>query len=92
LVVANKNIDTIIKLIKSSKDSKEAKEKLMKSKWKLSDSDINYINLIGDQTNTLQKNTYSLTETQTKAILELRLHRLTSLERDDIKKDLENII
>ena len=64
LVVANKNIDTIIELIKSSKDSKEAKEKLMKSKWKLSDSDINFITLIGDQTNKFQKNTYSLTETQ----------------------------
>ena len=75
LVVANKNIDTIIKLIKSSKDSKEAKEKLMKSKWKLSDSDIKYIALIGDQTHQLQKKIYSLTETQTKAILEIKLHR-----------------
>ena len=92
LVVANNNIDPIIKLIKSSKDSREAKEKLMKSKWKLSDSDINFITLIGDQTTKFQKKTYSLTETQAKAILELRLHRLTSLEREDIKKDLENIV
>jgi DNA gyrase subunit A len=61
LVVANNSIDPIIKLIKSSKDSREAKEKLMKSKWRLSDSDINFITLIGDQTTTLQKKTYSLT-------------------------------
>ena len=86
LVVANNSIDPIIKLIKSSKDSREAKEKLMKSKWKLSDSDINFITLIGDQTTKFQKKTYSLTETQAKAILELRLHRLTSLEIEDIKK------
>ena len=33
-----------------------------------------------------------LTETQAKAILELRLHRLTSLEREDIKKDLEKLV
>tara|TARA_B110000196_G_scaffold286644_1_gene270480 strand:- start:395 stop:1741 length:1347 start_codon:yes stop_codon:yes gene_type:complete len=40
----------------------------------------------------LNDNYYSLTEIQAKSILELRLHRLTSLERDDIKKDLENLI
>ena len=37
-------------------------------------------------------NIYILTDQQIKAILDLRLHRLTSLEIDDIRKDLENII
>jgi len=92
LVVANNNIDKIIELIKSSKDSKIAKEKLMKSKWRISDSVINFIILIGEKIAKDQNDTYFLTETQAKSILELRLHRLTSLERDDIKKDLENII
>jgi len=92
LVVANNNIDKIIELIKTSKDSKEAKEKLIKSKWKLSNSDINFITLIGDQTTKFQKNIYSLTENQAKAILELKLHKLTTLERVDIKKDLEEVV
>ena len=92
LVVANDNIDTIIELIKSSKDSKEAKEKLIKNKWKLSKSNIDFITLIEDDNNNLNIDSYNLTETQAKAILDLRLHRLTSLERDDIKKELESIV
>ena len=92
LVVANNNIDEIIELIKQSKDPKEAKEKLTKKKWKLNESNINFIKLIEDKTNQLSKNFYTFTETQTKAILDLRLHKLTSLERDDINKELENII
>lgn len=92
LVVANDNIDEIISLIKSSKDSKDAKKKLVKSRWKLSKYNFNFINLIEDQTNHLIKDSYSLTDTQAKAILDLRLHRLTSLERDDIKKDLANLV
>ena len=46
LVVANDNIDEIIKLIKSSQDTREAREKLVKTKWQLSESNINFITLI----------------------------------------------
>ena len=92
LVVANDNIDEIIKLIKSSKDTKEAREKLVKTRWKLSEINNNFITLIEDQTSRLDKGFYNLTATQAKAILELRLHRLTSLERDDIKKELQEIV
>jgi len=92
LVVANDNIDEIIKLIKSSKDTKEARVKLVKTKWQLFESNINFITLIEDQTSRLDEGFYNLTETQAKAILELKLHRLTSLERDDIKKELEEIV
>ena len=92
LVVANNNIDQIIELIKKSKDSKEAKEKLIKKKWQLSETNINFIKLVEDHTSQLFDNTYIFAEKQAKAILDLRLHKLTSLERDDIKKELENII
>ena len=92
LVVANDNIDEIINLIKSSKDSKEAKEKLINIKWKLSKSNLEFINLIEANSVSLEKNFYILTEIQVKAILELKLHRLTSLEREDIKKDLDNLV
>ena len=92
LVVANDNIDEIIELIKSSLDSKDARLKLLKKKWKLSNNNINFINLVEDQDTRLTNNVYILSEDQAKAILELRLHRLTSLEREDIKKDLETLI
>jgi len=92
LVVANDNIDEVIALIKSSKDSKEAKEKLIKTKWKLSNDNTNFISLIEENTDNLESNIYLLTDTQAKAILELRLHRLTSLEREDIKNDLKSIV
>ncbi|MDB4860966.1 DNA gyrase subunit A [Alphaproteobacteria bacterium] len=92
LVVANANIDEIIELIKSSKDSKEARQKLINKKWELSEQNINFIKLVDEGTNQLNKNLFTLTESQARAILELRLHRLTSLERDDIQKDLEQLI
>ena len=92
LVVANANIDEIIDLIKSSKDSKEARHKLINKKWKLNSQNVNFIKLIDEDTTQLNKNIFILTESQARAILELRLHRLTSLERDDIQKDLEKLI
>ena len=92
LVVANANIDEIIELIKSSKDSKEARQKLINKKWKLSEQNVNFIKLVDEGTTQLNKNIFTLTESQARAILELRLHRLTSLERDDIQKDLEQLI
>ncbi|MBO6468664.1 MAG: DNA topoisomerase 4 subunit A, partial [Pelagibacteraceae bacterium] len=92
LVVANNNIDQIIELIKKSKDSKEAKDKLIGKKWKLTKTNVNFIKLIEDQISQLSNNSYIFSENQAKAILDLRLHKLTGLERDDIKKELENII
>ena len=92
LVVANENIDQIIELIKKSTDSREAKEKLKNKKWNLSKMNIDFINLIEQNSIQSNDNNYSLSETQAKAILDLRLHRLTGLERDEISKDLENII
>ncbi len=92
LVVSNENIDEIINLIKSSKDTKEAKSKLIKKKWKLKEENNNFIKLVEDANSNLSDKIYILSEQQAKAILELKLHRLTSLERDDIKKDLEDII
>ncbi len=92
LVVANANIDEIIEMIKSSKDSREARQKLINKKWKLSEKNINFIKLVDQDNTQLNKNIFLLTDTQARAILELRLHRLTSLERDDIQKDLEQLI
>ncbi len=92
LVVANANIDEIITLIKKSKDTKDAKDKLINKKWKISKDNINFINLVEDNSNQLKKDIFNFSENQAKAILELRLQKLTALERDDIQKDLEKII
>ncbi len=92
LVVANVNIDEIINLIKSSNDSREAKNKLINKKWKLDKNNINFINLVEDNTSQLKKDIFNFSENQAKAILELRLQKLTALERDDIQNDLEKLI
>ena len=92
LVVTNEHIDEIIELIKSSKDTKEAKEKLIKKKWKVSKQNLNFIKSVEDDTVELKNNTFNFSEAQAKAILELRLQKLTALEREDIQKDLESLI
>ncbi len=92
LVVSNENIDQIIELIKSSKDSKNAKEKLMKLKLKINKENIKIIKSIEEQTNQLEADNFKFSENQAKAILDLRLHKLTSLERQDLKNDLDKII
>ncbi len=92
LVVTNEHIDEIIELIKSSKDTKEAKEKLIKKKWKVSKQNLNFIKLVEDDTVELKSNTFNFSDAQAKAILELRLQKLTALEREDIQKDLEGLI
>ncbi len=93
LVVSNENIDEIIELIKKSKDTKDAKEKLIKNKWKISKTNINFIHLIeGKNSQITDDDKFVFTDIQAKAILELRLSKLTNLEREDIKKELEHIV
>ncbi len=92
LVVTNEHIDEIIELIKSSKDTKEAKERLIKKKWKVSKQNLNFIKLVEDNAVELKSSTFNFSDAQAKAILELRLQKLTALEREDIQKDLESLI
>ncbi len=92
LVVSNENIDEIIEMIKTSKDSNEAKEKLIKKKFKLSKENLDLIKLVEDPTSKINDEFYSLSDTQAKSILDLRLNKLTSLERNTIKKDLEESV
>jgi DNA gyrase subunit A len=92
LALAVSNIDEVIKLIKSSKDSDEAKKLLLEKEWKASDI-ADLIDLIGDPNDKADKNgLYKLSNKQAKAILELRLQRLTGLERDKIVEELKEIV
>lgn len=91
LAVAVANIDEIIALIRNAKDPSVAKEQLLAKRWAAGDV-APLIALIDDPDFPVHEDgTYQMSETQAKAILDLRLHRLTGLERDKIGDELKEI-
>ncbi|MGE0564441.1 MAG: DNA gyrase subunit A [Pseudolabrys sp.] len=91
LAIAVANIDEIIKLIRSAKDPNEAREALMGRDWPAKDMAA-MVTLIDDPRHTLSKDgTIRLSADQAKAILDLRLQRLTALGRDEIKDELDKL-
>ncbi len=91
LAVAVANIDRIIALIRKAPDPQTAREQLMAEPWPAQDV-VPLIELIDDPEHPLiDGNKYQLSETQARAILDLRLHRLTGLERDKIGEELKGI-
>ncbi len=90
LLVALKNIDEIIKIIRGSKDGEEAKLELCNKFWKANDIE-KYIELIDDPDNKVVDGTYKLSELQAKAILDLRLQRLTGLESEKITLEINEL-
>ncbi|MEK9708077.1 MAG: DNA gyrase C-terminal beta-propeller domain-containing protein, partial [Alphaproteobacteria bacterium] len=91
LAIAVANLDEIIKMIRAAKDPQVARESLVGHAWPAHDV-APLIELIDEPGRAVVDGTYWLSEAQAKAILELRLHRLTGLERDKIAKDLEEIV
>lgn len=91
LAIAVANIDEIIRLIRASKDANEAREALMGRDWPARDVEA-MITLIDDPRHRINKDgTYRLSDTQARAILDLRLQRLTALGRDEIKEELDKL-
>jgi DNA gyrase subunit A len=91
LAVAVANIDEIIALIRNAPNPQEAKEKLLARAWAAQDV-APLIALIDDLDYPVAADgTYKMSELQAKAILDLRLHRLTGLERDKIGDELREI-
>jgi len=91
LAVAVANIDEIIALIRNAPNPAEAKEGLLAKSWDAKDV-APLIELIDDPEHPLNDDgTYQMSEVQAKAILDLRLHRLTGLERDKIANELSEI-
>jgi DNA gyrase subunit A len=91
LAIAVANIDEVIKLIRSSKDSGEARIALMARAWPAKQL-APLIALIADPRHGLRPDgTYVLSEEQARAILELRLARLTQLGLDEISAELEKL-
>jgi len=91
LAIAVANIDEVIKLIRGSKDATEARDKLMEREWPANTA-AELIALIDDPRHRVSSaGTAKLTAEQTKAILDLRLQRLTALGRDEIKDELDKL-
>lgn len=91
LAVAVSNVDEVVATIRSSADAAEAREKLMTRRWPASDI-ADYIQLIDDPTHKMNEDgTYNLSETQARAILELRLQRLTQIGVKEVTDELEEL-
>ena len=91
LAIAVANIDEMIKLIRGAKDPNAAREALMERDWPAKDMAA-MVTLIDDPRHKLSaKGMTRLSGEQAKAILDLRLQRLTALGRDEIKEELDRL-
>jgi DNA gyrase subunit A len=91
LAIAVANIDEVIRLIRAAKDANEAREALMARDWPARDV-ATLLELIDDPRHKLAADgTYRLSDVQARAILDLRLQRLTALGRDEIKEELDKL-
>ena len=91
LAIAVANIDEVINLIRRAPDPQTAREQLMERRWPAKDVEA-LIHLIDDPRHRINEDlTYNLSEEQARAILELRLARLTALGRDEIDEELNKI-
>jgi DNA gyrase subunit A len=91
LAIAVSNIDQVIKLIRGSADANVAREALMTRDWPAREVEA-MITLIDDPRHKVSATgTYKLSAEQAKAILDLRLQRLTALGRDEIKAELDKL-
>ncbi|MEP9377660.1 DNA gyrase subunit A [Aquabacter sp. CN5-332] len=91
LAIAVANIDEIIRLIRTAPDPTAARDALMGRSWPAKDM-APLIALIADPRHTLAEDgTYRLSLEQARAILDLRLQRLTALGRDEIAEELDKL-
>jgi DNA gyrase subunit A len=87
LVLAVDEIDKAIAIIRGSKDTAEARINLLKEKWDATKAE-NLISLVADDNNIIVDGKCYLTEIQVNAILDMKLARLTGLERDKLEAEL----
>ncbi|MFX0544332.1 DNA gyrase subunit A [Roseovarius sp. S1116L3] len=91
LAVAVSNVDEVVATIRASADAADARARLMERRWPAGDI-LEYIALIDDPTHTANDDgTYNLSETQARAILELRLQRLTQLGVKEVTDELQEL-
>ncbi|MCX7644820.1 MAG: DNA gyrase subunit A [Rhodobacteraceae bacterium] len=91
LAVAVSNVDEVVATIRGSADPAEARERLMTRRWPAQDI-ADYIRLIDDPTHRINDDgTYNLSEAQARAILDLRLQRLTAMGVREVTDELESL-
>ncbi|MDR6831818.1 MULTISPECIES: DNA gyrase subunit A [unclassified Sphingopyxis] len=91
LVVAVSNLDEVVRIIRGSTSPAAAREALLVREWPIGDI-APYIRLVEAIDGEMDDSaSYRLSEVQVKAILDLRLHRLTALGRDEIGKELKEL-
>ena len=87
LAIAVENIDPVIELIRTAPNPQEAKDALLSRAWPAGDVEA-LVQLIDEPDRKVENGTYHLSEAQARAILDLKLQRLTGLERDKIHEEL----
>ncbi|HRM75588.1 MAG TPA: DNA gyrase subunit A, partial [Paracoccus sp. (in: a-proteobacteria)] len=91
LAVAVSNVDEVVATIRASADAAEARERLMSRRWPAHDI-VEYLRLIDDPLHPVNDDgTYNLSETQARAILELRLQRLTQIGVKEVTDELKTL-
>jgi DNA gyrase subunit A len=90
LVIAVTNLDEVVRIIRGSSSPAEAREKLIAREWPIAEI-ASYIRLVEAIETDISGDTYRLSEIQVRAILDLRLHRLTALGRDEIGGELSDL-
>jgi len=89
--VAVSNVDEVVATIRASTDAAEARVRLMERRWPAGDI-LPYIALIDDPTHPANEDgTYNLSEVQARAILDLRLQRLTQLGVKEVTDELQDL-
>lgn len=90
LVIAVTNLDEVVKIIRGSSSPVEARAKLSEREWPVAEI-APYIRLVEAVEHEVEGDTYKLSDVQVRAILDLRLHRLTALGRDEIGDELKGL-
>jgi DNA gyrase subunit A len=90
LVIAVTNLDEVVRIIRGSASPAEARAALLARQWPVAEI-APYIALVEAVEHEVEGGTYTLSDTQVRAILELRLHRLTGLGRDEIAGELREL-
>lgn len=90
LAISVANLDAVIEMIKTASDPVIAKNRLMETKWEAKDVET-LIQLIDEPDRKVVDGVYMLSEAQAKAILDLKLQRLTGLERDKIHAEVTEL-
>jgi DNA gyrase subunit A len=90
LVIAVTNLDEVVRMIRASASPAEARASLLARDWPVAEI-ASYIALVEAVEHEVDGETYRLSDAQVRAILELRLHRLTGLGRDEIAGELREL-